>query len=174
MNILQPFFSEPRRGFLIRELAKDTKINHTTIRKWVQYYAKEGLLVKKPSKPFPVFQANTQSKKYLNLKLYNNLELIRKSELIERLEKAYNYPTIVLFGSFAKAIDDEKSDVDICIISDVQRTFDTKEAEHAIGRKISVHLFTNKSWNEAKRKNPNLINSIINGITLSGQLEVLS
>ena len=39
------------------------------------------------------------SKKTLNLKLYYNLEKIRNSNLIEDLEKMYDLPIIVLFGS---------------------------------------------------------------------------
>ena len=41
------------------------------------------------------------SKKTLNLKLYYNLEKIRNSNLIEDLEKMYDLPIIVLFGSYA-------------------------------------------------------------------------
>ncbi len=171
-DILAPFFREPGRAYLIRELAKITGINHTTIRKYLVYYAKEGIIVKKPANPYDVYSANTSSKKYLNLKYYYNLELVRKSGLVERLEHAYNYPPIVLFGSFAKALDDEKSDIDLCLISDIRKDVDLADCERRIGRKIAIHQFTKKAWAAAKEKNPDLVNSIINGITLSGQIEV--
>ncbi len=171
-DILAPFFREPRRGYLIREMAKITGINHTTMRKYLAYYAKEGIIVKKPANPYDVYSANTSSKKYLNLKQYYNLELIRESGLVEKLERAYNYPPIVLFGSFAKALDDEKSDIDLCLISDIRKEIDLSDCERITGRKIAIHQFTQKAWAAAKAKNPDLINSIINGITLSGQIEV--
>jgi predicted nucleotidyltransferase len=101
------------------------------------------------------------------------LELIRESGLIEKIEKAYNYPPIVLFGSFSRAENDENSDIDMCIVSDIKKGADLSEPEKKLSRKISVRQFTKKTWEEAKEKNPELVNNIANGITLSGQLEVL-
>ena len=173
LAILEPFFRSPNTNFLIREVAKLTKISHTTIGKYLKKLEIDGYLITNPTKPYSTYRANTASKKYLNLKLYYNLEKIRESKLIEELEKIYDYPTIVLFGSYAKAIDDEKSDVDLCIISQVKSQLELENHEKIIGRNVSIHLFDKKKWNEAKKKNPNLINSICNGIVLSGQLEVL-
>src|SRR3990167_6930695 len=172
-DILKPFFECPNRGYTIRGIAKITKINHTTVRKYVVYYAKSGLIAKKQAVPYITFTANTNSKKYINLKLYYNLELIRESGLVEKIEKAYNYPPIVLFGSYSKAENDENSDIDICIVSDIKKEFDILELEKKWFKRISIHQFTKKSWEEAKEKNPELINNIANGITLSGQLEIL-
>ena len=171
--ILEPFFKSPNANFHIREVAKLTKISHTTIGKYLKKLERDNYLITNPTRPYSTYKANTASKKYLNLKLYYNLEKIRESKLIEELEKIYNYPTIVLFGSYSKALDDENSDVDICIISEVKSELNLKSYENIIGRPISLHLFNNKRWENAKKKNTNLINSISNGIVLSGQLEVL-
>ena len=171
--ILESFFKNPNTNFHIREVAKLTKISHTAVGKYFKKLEREGYLIKKTTKPYSTYKANTTSKKYLNLKLYCNLEKIRESGLIEVIEKYYNYPVIVLFGSFAKAIDDEDSDVDLCVLSQVKSQLELKNHEKIIGRNISIHLFDKKKWNEAKKKNTNLINSICNGIVLSGQLEVL-
>ena len=172
ISILRVFFEKPNSLFHIREIAKLTKINHTTVRKYLKQFEKDGYLTIKPTAPYTTYKANTTSKKYLNLKLYYNLEKIRESGLIENLEKHYNYPTIVLFGSYAKATDDEKSDLDICIISQTRSQINFKSYEAIIKRPISPHLFNKIQWAIAKQKNPNLINSICNGIVLSGQLEV--
>ena len=173
LAILEPFFRSPNTNFLIREVAKLTKISHTTIGKYLKKLEIDGYLITNPTKPYSTYRANTASKKYLNLKLYYNLVKIRESKLIEELEKIYNYPIIVLFGSYAKALDDENSDVDMCVISQVKAQPNLEEYQKIIGRKISVYIFDKKRWQEAKKKNPNLINSICNGIVLSGQLEVL-
>lgn len=173
IDILEPFFTNPNTGYTIRNLAKKTGSNHTTVRKYVLYYIKEGLLAKRPTKPFPTFVADVGSKKYLNLKLYYNLELIRKSAIVEELETVYNYPPIVLFGSFSKAMDDEQSDVDMCIITDIKKNISLEKYEKIVGKKVSIHHFTKKSWHSAKEKNSELVNNIANGITLSGQLEIL-
>ena len=173
MDTLKPFFECPLKGYTIRGIAKITKINHTTVRKYLRYYMKAGLLAKKQTIPYITFTADANSKKYMNLKWYYNLELIRKSGLIEKIEKAYNYPPIVLFGSFSRAENDENSDIDICIISNIKKGADLSVPERKLSKKINIHQFTKKTWKEAKEKNPELVNSIANGITLSGQLEVL-
>ena len=115
------------------------------------------------------YKANVLSKAYLHLKLYYNLEQLRRSGFIESLEKQYDYPVIVLFGSYAKAMDDEQSDIDLCIISQAKPTFDITSYEKRFGRRISIHLFDKQRWQQKKRKNPELINSVCNGIVLSGQ-----
>ncbi len=172
-DILWPFLKFPLRKFLIREVSRIIKTNHTTVRQYLEKYKEEGILLKMKGNPYSLYMANTSSKEYKNLKIYYNLELLRTSRLIEKLERLYDYSPIVLFGSFAKAEDDEKSDVDLCIVSDIQKTVDVSQLEKEIGRKISIHLFTHNAWKKAKQKNPHLINNIINGITLSGQLEVI-
>ena len=173
LDIMAPFFRNPSRGFLIRELAKITGFNHMTIRKFVLYYLKEGLLIKRRGGLYDTFIANTDSRKYLNLKTYFNLELLRRSGLVETLEREFHYPPIKLFGSFAKALDTEQSDVDICIITNVKKEIDLKPHEKVLDREVNLSQFTEKSWHLAKKKNSPLLNNISNGITLSGQMEFL-
>ncbi|MBI2632560.1 nucleotidyltransferase domain-containing protein, partial [Candidatus Pacearchaeota archaeon] len=115
----------------------------------------------------------TLSKKTLNLKLYYNLEKIRTSHIIEEIEKLYDFPIIVLFGSFSSATDSIESDVDMCIISNIEKEFPIERYEKILNRKISLHIFTKNSFAKAKRLNKELINNICNGIVLSGELEVL-
>jgi len=171
--ILKPFFNNPDEKFHIREISKLTKINHTTIRKYLNNFTSENILKKTPGKPYPFFSANVHSKKYLNLKLFHNLEKLRTSKLIENLEKAYDYPVMVLFGSYAKSSDNLKSDIDIFILTTIKHEINLKTFEKVLERKINIHCFTEKEFKKAKVKNPELINSICNGITLSGQLEIL-
>jgi len=173
INILKPFFNKPHEKYHIREIAKIIKINHTTIRKYLNRLTNEKILKKKIDKPYPVFCADISSKKYLNFKLFFNLEKIRISKLVERLEDVYDYPVIVLFGSYAKASDDYKSDIDIFVLTDIKHNINLKLFEKMLERNISLHIFNERKFIKAKTKNPELINNVCNGITLSGQLEIL-
>ena len=172
LTILKPFFEEPNRKFSIRELSRILKINHTTVRQHLNMLAKEGFLSSKKERLYSFYQL-VISKKALNLKLYYNLEKIRKSQIIEDLEKTYDLPIIIVFGSYASATDDKTSDIDLCLISNVKKEFQTEKYEKELNRKISMHKFSKISWNKAKKLNPNLINNICNGIVLSGELEIL-
>lgn len=171
LTILKPFFENPNENFQIRELSRLLKINHTTIRQYLVRLVKEDLIGIEKGKPYDYFKAKI-NKKFLNLKLFFNLEKLRKSGLIEQIEKDYDYPLIILFGSYATAIDDLNSDVDLFILTEIKKNADYSKFESKLNRKIATHLFSREKFDLAKNKNPDLLNSIINGITLSGKLEV--
>lgn len=172
LTILKPFFEEPDRKFSIRELSRILKINHTTVRQHLNKLVKEDILFSKKEGVYSFYQL-ILSKKTLNLKLYYNLEKIRSSNLIEDLEKAYDLPVIVIFGSYASARDDINSDIDVCLISNVKKKFPVEKYEKSLNRKISLHKFSKDLWGKTRKSNPNLINNICNGVVLSGELEVL-
>ena len=172
LTILKQFFEEPNRRFSIRELSRILKINHTTVRQYLNQLVKEGFLSSRKEGLYSFYQL-ILSKKTLNLKLYYNLEKIRNSNIVEDLEKMYDLPVIVLFGSYASARDTTDSDIDICLISNVNKDFPIEKYEKNLNRKISMHKFSKNLWDKAKKSNSNLINNICNGIVLSGELEVL-
>ncbi|MBU1051267.1 MAG: winged helix-turn-helix domain-containing protein [Nanoarchaeota archaeon] len=171
-RILKVFFEEPRKAYLIREVARKTGVNHTTVSQYLKNLVKEGILVKEKDGLYGGYRA-VLSKKYLNLKLFYNFEKLRKSKLIEELQKFYDFPTIVVFGSYAKAMDDSDSDIDICVLTEIDKEFETGKYEKLLNRKIGLHRFNRKKWNIMKEKNKELVNNICNGITLSGELEVM-
>jgi predicted nucleotidyltransferase len=172
LTSLKPFFEDPNRKLSIRELSRILKINHTTVRQYLNNLVKEGFLTSKKEGLY-LFYSLILNKKTLNLKLYYNLEKIRESGLVEALEKEYDFPTIVLFGSYALSMDNKTSDIDICLISNLPKEFSADKYEKKINRKISIHKFTKSSWNNAKKSNPGIVNSICNGIVLSGELEII-
>lgn len=172
LTILKPFFEEPNRKFSIRELSRILKINHTSVRQYLNELAKDGFLLSKKEGVYSFYQL-VLTKKALNLKRYYNLEKIRESGIIQDLEKVFDLPVIVLFGSYASAMDDKLSDIDICLISNVKKEFSTEKYENRLNRKISLHKFSKEDWEKVKKINPNLINNICNGMVLSGELEVL-
>jgi predicted nucleotidyltransferase len=170
ISILKPFFENPNEEFQIRELSRLLKINHTTIRQYLLKLVKEGLIEIKKGKPYDYFKAKID-KKFLNLKLFFNLEKLRESNLIEQIERDYDYPTVILFGSYASATDDPKSDIDLFVLTEVKKDKDYSKFEGKLNRKINIHIFSKDKFNFTKDKNMELLNNIINGITLSGKLE---
>ena len=171
ITILKLFFENPNEEFQIRELSRLLNINHTTIRQYLLKLVKEDLIETKKGKPYDYFKAKT-NKKFLNLKLFYNLEKLRESSLIEQIEKDYDYPIVILFGSYASATDNTNSDVDLFVLTEIKKENNYSKFENKLNRKITLHLFSKDKFNSAKHKNPELINNIISGITLSGKLEV--
>lgn len=173
LSLLRYFFDDPLGNFHIREIARKSTLSHMTVRKYLQSFVKERILVQHKSKPYPTFAANTSNPKYLNLKLFYNLERLQKSNLVSDLEHFYDYPVIVLFGSYAQGSDTKESDIDIFILTNVKKEFLINKYQRKLHRKISLFVCSEKEFIRMKEKSPELINNICNGITRSGKLEVL-
>src|SRR3989344_4808251 len=79
---------------------------------------------------------------------------------------------IVLFGSFAKGEDAEKSDIDLLVITSAKKELNLDIFDKKLGRKIQLFLFSEKEIEKMKESNKELLNSLINGIILYGFFEV--
>ncbi|MEK6926377.1 MAG: nucleotidyltransferase domain-containing protein [Nanoarchaeota archaeon] len=173
-NILKEFFEYPDKGFYVRELARRIKVNHTSVSQHLKILVKEGLLKIEKEEIYPKYKV-AASQKFFYIKQFYNLEKIRESFIIEVLQHQYDFPTIVIFGSYAQGIDNKNSDIDLFVLTNIKEKFKGKieEYEKKLNREISLHFFTKKEFEEAKKKNKELINNIANGIVVGGQLEIL-
>ena len=172
LEVLKSFFDNPEKGFQIREISRLVNINPITIREYLNNLVKKEYLIIKKEGIYPAYYSKI-SKKYLNLKLFYNLENIRISGLVEFIEKEFDFPVIVLFGSYSKAQNSVNSDIDIGIISEINKEPNLKVYEKILNKKIQLHLINKKAMNFMKTKNPYLLNNLCNGIVLSGELEII-
>ncbi len=168
INILKLFFENPTRRFSVREMARKIKISPATASKKLKYLARKGILKKEEIKNIKYFYANLDSELYRDMKVFYNIRKIKDSGLIEELNRFYLKPTIVLFGSAAFGLDTEKSDIDLLVISERVERFDKAEKyEKKINRKLQI--FVVKKLKELRNKH--LINNILNGIVLQGEIK---
>jgi predicted nucleotidyltransferase len=101
------------------------------------------------------------------MKLLYNLQKVWDSKLVEYINQKYSYPAIVLFGSYATGRDSADSDVDIAIFTENKTKISLTKFEKQLNRKIQVFEV---EMDEMKKNNPELLNSMLNGIVLSGEL----
>ena len=85
---------------------------------------------------------------------------------MDYIENRYNPRCIILFGSFAKAEYDSKSDVDI-FVQAKESKIDLTKFEKKIKHKINIFFEENIG-----NLSSNLLNNIINGVKLRGFLKV--
>jgi len=168
LNILRLFFEEPNREFNVREIARILKIAPATASSQLKELAKEGLLKEKKERNLIIYKANLDDDRYKDLKIYFVIRKIKDSGLIEELNKFYMKPTIVLFGSASFGLDTEDSDIDLVILSEKTKEFLKKE-EHEKIIKRRLQLFVIKNIKELK--NDHLINNVLNGIVIQGELK---
>ena len=172
-KLINFFIEEPEKEFYVRELARILKKSPTTISSKLKEYSKLGILNYEKKLNHLLFKANTESRKFKQIKLNYNLSNISESGLVEYLTEEFNYPkAIVLFGSFSKAENIKKSDIDVLIITALRKELDLSKYEKKLGHKIQLFIHSDKEIVSMQKTNKELINSWVNGIVIYGNLEV--
>lgn len=168
LNTLKPFFESPTRQFNVREIARILKITPATASKKLKEFAKKGIITYKKERILDLYRANIDSDEYRDLKLYYTIRKLKESGFISALNRFYLKPSIVLFGSAAFGMDTETSDIDIVIISEKKDEFPHQEEfEKKLGRKLQIFAVTDIKG----LKNPHLINNVLNGIVMQGEIK---
>ncbi|MEK6914741.1 MAG: nucleotidyltransferase domain-containing protein [Nanoarchaeota archaeon] len=167
LNIIKVFFENPTKEYNVREIARIIKVAPATASSQLKKLAKKEILKERKERNLIIYKANMSHSNYTDLKIYYNIKKIKDSGLIEELNKFYMKPAIVLFGSASFGLDTEDSDIDLVIISEKNKEFPKKEKfEKVIKRKLQ--FFIVKDTKELK--NTHLINNILNGIVIQGEL----
>jgi len=105
------------------------------------------------------------NKLFKEYKTIYNISTILESKIIGFIEERLMPKSIVLFGSYQRGEDIEKSDIDL-FIECKKEELDITSFEKKLGRKIELHFNDNFTSYPKELKN-----NIINGILLSGFLE---
>ena len=168
LNSLKPFFESPLKDLVVREYARATKISPATASRILKEFGKKGILKEKKERTFILYKANLENDLYKDLKIFYNLRKIKDSGLLESLNQFYLKPTIILFGSASKGEDIEGSDFDLVIISEKTKEF---PEEKIFEKKLNRELQLLKIKNLKDLRNEHLINNVLNGITIQGQVQ---
>ncbi len=158
-KILGVFYENPTMKFHVRELARITKLNPNTIINVIKSLEKERLIIKEKKKYIVEISANIENKNFTTKKRIFNLSQIYESGIIEFLEQKYSPKAICVLGSYSKGEDIEKSDIDIIIIGEKEKSEDLTKFEKMLSRKI--HLIITDYEKMSKEFYVNLINGII-------------
>lgn len=174
-KVLVMFFEYPHKEFHIRQLARATKLHPNTIMTITSKLARDGFIekVKSHEKHLVIMKAKTDLLLYKLRKQAYNIEKIYKSGLIDFLNAELAHPTIMLFGSYAKAENHERSDIDIFVIADEKKELNVNKFEKVLNAEVQLFLHTKKEFSKLKKTNPELVNNVINGCRLAGYLEVV-
>jgi predicted nucleotidyltransferase len=165
-KIIRIFLENPNKHFQIRGISRQFKIPKTTVSYHIGNLIKKHLIKKQEKGIFPSYRANTENPLYRFHKTQEALRKITESGLISYLEQECTPKAIMLFGSFAKAEYDEKSDIDLFV-----QAKETKVNLEKFEKKLK-HAINIIFEPEINKLSPELLNNIINGIKLSGFLKI--
>ena len=168
------FIKEPEKEFHVRQIAKLVRKSPTTVSKYLKKLSNDGILISEKRLNHLFFKANSESNKFKTIKLNYNLNGLFNSGVIDYLIKEFNYPeAIVLFGSFSKAENIKKSDIDLLIISNLKKEIRLEKFEKKLGHEIQLFVYSREDIENMKKKNKELLNNFVNGIVVYGYWELL-
>jgi predicted nucleotidyltransferase/predicted XRE-type DNA-binding protein len=149
-----------------REIAKALGVSPTAVNKALKLLEKLNLISIKKVKTMNLKNIELNRESAVKLKRAENLSQIYESGLQSHLEESLPGCTIILFGSYSLGEDTIESDIDIAVIGS-EKKVNTIKFESILKRKIYIH-----NYKDMTKIHKNLRNNIINGITLSGALEI--
>jgi predicted nucleotidyltransferase len=166
---LSVFFAEPTSSQYLKDISREIKIAHTSVKNNLLALLKEGLIEesveKRGKRKFPMYRAKRDSVAFTRYKRAYNLLAVLESGLAEHIESALSPRCIVLFGSYQRGEDTEGSDIDLFVECKTGQV-GLQKFEKILKRKIELHF--NESFTAYPKE---LKNNIINGSVLSGFLE---
>jgi len=172
-KVLYWFFSFPDSSTGLNELCKNVKISKSNANRMINRLEKEGFLIKDVIGKAWRIKCNKKHIYNQTKKLAFNLQLIYDSDIIKEIHQKFpGFQAIILFGSYRKGDDIEKSDLDIAVNIIGKEELKIKELgiidkfgyrENVI---VNLHIFCNQKIDK------NLFVNIANGIVLDGFLEV--
>ncbi len=152
-----------------REIARVLNVSPTAIAKAMTYMEREGFVIieKVGSVNLTSIQLNHDNPKVLAFKRIDNLEQIYDSGLCAFLDEKFPGCAIILFGAYSSGKDTVGSDIDITIINSKEKDIDLTVYSKRLDRFISLNFYEDLSSIDQTLKS-----DILNGITLSGHIEL--
>jgi len=171
-KILNWFFSYPDKEISLSDLATNLKISKITANRIVAQLVKEEFLKLKVIGRVWRISSNKDHPYNYSRKISYNLMMVYESDIISSIHKLYENPkAIILFGSYRKGDDNEKSDIDIAV--EIVGNDEVKIIELGIipefgfRKNVPVNLYVFSR----NKVDANLFANIANGIVLEGFLE---
>jgi predicted nucleotidyltransferase len=171
-KVLDILFTYPSMLFSAREIARITQLTHPTVLEALHVLLTAGLasrIIKENISGIGVtisWKAEQKGAKYTFYKKIENLKKVYTSHLIEKIAQETTPNAIILFGSYSRGEDTEKSDIDIFVLSK-EHPVDLKKYEKKLHRKINLTFEENIT-----KLNKQFLNNLINGVIIYGYLEV--
>ncbi|MFQ5884819.1 MAG: nucleotidyltransferase domain-containing protein [Thermoplasmata archaeon] len=155
-KILAFFLKYPTTSFYVKELGRKLDVSPGSVSKAVRSFESSGLLRMEEKGLAHLYRLNDELPIATHLKIAYELIRIHAHKLVERfLSLDENVISIALYGSYATGEYDEKSDMDLLIITPTDRdTYPSlvSELEEELGVKLSPQIVSLSGWQKLKRE----------------------
>ena len=162
-KVLDYFIEFPKLRIHLRALARKLKISSSTAKIALEDLKKKGLILEEKIANLRIFKSNLNTIKFREIKKLINLEEIEP--LVEEIKNKTNIISLVLFGSYAKGTNTEKSDIDLLLITNKKINIKTRLYK----KEINLLQYKPYKWKEKIKKDIPFYEEILEtGIILKG------
>lgn len=173
-KVLKVFFEHPFESFYLRKVAKMAKVSTATAKTCLDFLFENKFLKKEKIGNLLLFKADYEPQVFRRFKMAFNVLSLESSGLADFLKENISATSVVVYGSFARGEDDEKSDIDILVIAYEKKVLDLSGFEKKLKRKIKLLYYNPNQWKEkAKTDKPFYDRILLDGIALYGNPPVV-
>ena len=172
IKILRLLIRYENKEFTSRELAKLSNTSHTSVLRLIHDLEDNNLIKKEFYSGAHKIKINNESYLYNMLKEIFNKEINTKNELIKDIKDIMpkNIISALLYGSIIKQEENEKSDIDLLIITNKKIKEQNNNIKLKYGNNLHIMQVTlNKFKKEAKRKVGYVQGALKNYILIKGK-----
>lgn len=166
-RIKEFFFLNPTLKLRVRQIERHVKVPLPSVIRYTQELEEEKILKSSEIAAVTTYSADRTSPQFLLEKKLFNIQQLFSSGLMDFLIEQLSNPNLIVFGSYSKGEDIEKSDIDIYLETSSKKKINIEKFEKILQRKIQLFVYNNIKEVE----NIELANNIMNGITLNGFIE---
>ncbi len=172
-KVLIWFYSFPDKEMSLSDLASELQISKTTAHRVVTELVNQNFLKLEVLGRIWRVSCNKSHPSNYSMKIAYNLAMVYNSHILDDIHNVVPNPrSVILFGSYRKGDDNEKSDIDIAVeVLDgeeprIRSLGIIPEFGHRKNVEVNLHIFSRSNVDL------NLFANIANGIVLEGFLEV--
>ena len=171
-KILAYFLEHSTSSIYVKELARILDVSPGSVSSALKRFKKWGLVEKEEIGQTHLHKLNNELVVVRELKTTFMLMQLQEIGFVDRLLTIDdNIISIALYGSYATGEYDEKSDLDLLLISPLKLDLNEfiEHIEKKLKRVVSIEIFSLSQWNKLKeRKDPFYNNVMMNNILLYG------
>jgi predicted nucleotidyltransferase len=155
-KILAKFIENPNTKFHVKELSRILKVSPGSVCKAVKRFEKNGLLIKNVVGQTHQYSINIENPMILPLKKFQGIVKIHNSDFAKNFLKAdENIISLAVYGSYADGTYDEKSDLDILVITPSKKdvyNLPGIKLQNELGLELSISIFKLSQWRRLAKK----------------------
>jgi len=172
LRALEFFIENPYEEIYLREFSRKLKISPNTAQRFLDLFLKEDFINEEKKANLRIFKANLDNIVFRQIKITYSIKKIRNSGLIDFLKEKFS--SVILFGSIAKGLNEDKSDIDlVCIGKDIKK-INSYDFEKKLKKEINLHIFSRGKWKKQATENKAFYQDIIvDGINLIGEIPII-